>query len=275
MGTPRNQSVQKAFALLRSFHGPEEWVTNAELSRRAKLSEASAHRLMRTLEEIGAVIRNPRGCYRPGMVLASLSRDIAIGDLIRVTSQDILEDLAARLNGIVHVGVLENGMVTYTAKLGDPICVPVPSKVGAQQEAYCSALGKVLLAGLSDEQLEQFLYDGELIALTPQTITSVGKLRAEIEMVRERGYAIDNREVFQTICCIGTPILDPSGQTIAALSLADTSEHMGLSWRDEVSHALTAAAATITGKMFPSQGLKSNKPWLEPDRNRIRSAPAL
>ena len=142
MATPKNQSVQKAFALLRSFRGPEEWVTNAELSRRTGLSEACAHRLMKTLEEIGAVVRDRRGCYRPGMVLATLSKDVVIGDLIRATSEDALIALAARLKGVVHVGALQNGMVTYTAKFGEPISVPVPSRVGAQQEAYCSALGK-------------------------------------------------------------------------------------------------------------------------------------
>src|SRR5665213_3328898 len=94
MPTPRNHSVQKAFAMLRSFRGPEEWVTNAELSRRAHLSEAAGHRLMRTLEEIGVVVRNQRGCYRPGMLLATLSKNIDVGDLVRATSQNVLTDLA-------------------------------------------------------------------------------------------------------------------------------------------------------------------------------------
>jgi DNA-binding IclR family transcriptional regulator len=252
MGTPRNQSVQKAFALLRSFNGPEEWVTNAELSRRARLSKASAHRLMKTLEEIGAVVRDPRGCYRPGMMLASLSKNIAIGDLVRATSQDVLTDLAARLKGIVHVGILEHGMVTYAAKFGEPIGVPVPSRVGAQQEPYCSALGKILLSGLSDEELEEFLRDGKLVALTPQTITDTGKLRSEIEAVRQRGYAIDDKEAYQTLCCIGAPIRDPSGQTMAAISLADTSAHMGSGWRNEISDALVSAASLISRKVYPS-----------------------
>ena len=170
MATPKNQSVQKAFALLRSFRRPEEWVTNAELSRRAGLSEACAHRLMKTLEELGAVVRDRRGCYRPGMVLATLSKDVAIGDLIRATSEDVLNDLAAKLKGVVHVGVLENGMVSYAAKLGETAGVAIPSRVGARQEAYCSALGKVLLAGLPAVQLEDFLHDGDFIALTPVPI---------------------------------------------------------------------------------------------------------
>ena len=66
MATPKNLSVQKAFALLCSFDNPEEWLSNAKLSRRAGMTEASAHRLIRTLEGIGAVVRDVRGNYWPG-----------------------------------------------------------------------------------------------------------------------------------------------------------------------------------------------------------------
>jgi DNA-binding IclR family transcriptional regulator len=251
MGTPKNQSVQKAFLLLRSFRSPQEWMTNAELSRRTGLSEACAHRLMKTLEEIGVVVRDRRGCYRPGMVLVSLSKDVAVGDLIRATSEDVLVALAAQLKGVVHIGVLENGMVTYSAKFGEPVSVAIPSQVGAQQEAYCCALGKILLAGLPVQQFEDFLYDGDFVALTPQTITAISDLRSEIAAVRQRGYAVDKKEVFQTICCVGAPIRDPGGSTIAALSFADTANNLCQTWQEEVAGRLISAAETISRKIFP------------------------
>ncbi len=146
----------------------------------------------------------------------------------------------------------------YAAKVGDPICIPIPSRVGAQQEAYCCALGKVLVAGLDDRRLEEFLHDGKLIALTPQTITEREGLRLEIEAVRQCGYAVDDREVFQTICCVAAPILDPDGRTIAAISLSDTSEHMGNGWRDRVSEALISTAEMVTRKIYPSYGMRPN-----------------
>jgi DNA-binding IclR family transcriptional regulator len=251
MATPKNLSVQKAFLLLRSFRSPEEWVTNAELSRRTGLSEACAHRLMKTLEEIGVTVRDRRGCYRPGMLLATLSRNVAIGDLIRATSEDLLAALARRLKGVVHVGVLGNSMVTYAAKFGESASVAVPSRVGAQQEAYCSALGKILLAGLPVPQFEDFLYEDDLVALTPQTITSVGSLRLEIGAVRDRGYAVDNREAYQTICCIGVPIRDPEGNISAAISFADAAGNLCRTWEEEVSGQLAAAAGEISRKIFP------------------------
>ena len=113
---------------------------------------------------------------------------------------------------MVHVGVLNSAMVSYAAKFGEPVGVPIPSRVGAQQEAYCSALGKVLLAGMPAQELEDFLYDGDFVALTPQTITTVASLRSELAAVRQRGYAVDNREVFQTICLRGRARPRSSGQ---------------------------------------------------------------
>jgi DNA-binding IclR family transcriptional regulator len=243
--------VQKAFVLLRSFRDAEEWVTNAELSRRTGLSEACAHRLMKTLEEIGAVVRDRRGRYRPGMILATLSKDVAVGDLIRATSENLLADLATRLKGVIHVGVLQNGMVSYAAKFGEPVRVPIPSHVGAQQEAYCSALGKVLLAGMRLEELEDFLYDGDFVALTPQTITTVASLRSELAAVRQRGYAVDNREVFQTIACVGAPVRDPDGNIMAAISFADAAGNLCRSWEEDVSGQLISAAEAISRKIFP------------------------
>ncbi len=251
MATPKNQSVQKAFALLRSFRGPHEWVSNAELSRRSGLSQACAHRLMLTMEEIGAVVRDKRGCYRPGMVLANLSEDVAIGDLIRGTSSDLLESLSVRLRGVVHIGVLQSSMVSYAAKVGEPVRVPVPSRVGAKQEAYCSALGKILLAGLSAQELDDFLYDGEFVALTSRTITTIGSLRSEISAVRKRGYAVDDREVISNICCVGAPIRDPAGRTVAAISFADSADNLCQTWEEEISGHLLSAAQSISRKIFP------------------------
>ena len=252
MATPKNHSVQKAFALLRSFRSPDEWLTNVELSRRSGFSEPSAHRLMRTLEEVGAVVRDKRGRYRPGMVLANLSKDVDVGDLIRATSEDTLSSLADRLKGVVHIGILEGGMVTYAAKFGEVAGVVVPSRAGAQQEAYCSALGKILLAGLSSRRLDDFLHDGGFVSLTPQTLTVVADLRSEILTAGQRGYAVDNREAFETICCIGVPIRDPEGKIFAAVSFADTSKNLCPTWQDEVVGQLTAVAETVGRKIFPA-----------------------
>jgi DNA-binding IclR family transcriptional regulator len=252
MATPKNQSVLKAFSMLKSFHRPDEWLTSCELSRRANLPEASGYRLIQTLEEIGAVVRGPRGRYRPGMLLVSLSHNVAIGELLREASHGITSELANRLNLTIHLGLLEGGMVSYVAKVSTPTAFPAHTRVGSQLEAYCSGLGKVLLAALPHDQLESFILDGDLVALTPYTITDRSLLLAELETVRKTGFAFDDRESQADMRCIAVPIHDGEGRTVAAMSATDNAQRMTPERRLEIRGALVEAAAAIGRKVYPS-----------------------
>ena len=251
MATPKNYSVMKAFALLKAFHGPDEWLTSCELSRRANLPEASGYRLIQTLEEIGAVVRGPRGRYRPGLLLLSLSHNVTITELLRDASQTLMTDLARTLGLTSHLGVLEHGMVTYVAKVSAPGAFPVHTRVGAQLEPYCSGLGKVLLAALPEDELDSFMLDGELIALTPYTITTTAALRAELKRVRQQGYAMDDREHKANLRCIAVPVMGQDGRAVAALSASDEADHMTAERQAEVRKALFDAAAALRQKLYP------------------------
>ena len=252
MATPINQSVVKAFAVLKCFQRPDEWLTNCELSRRAGLPEASGYRLLQTLERIGAVIRGPRGRYRPGMLLVSLSHNVAIGDLLREASRGIITEVSNRLNLTIHLGILESGMVTYIAKVCTPTSLTVHTRLGAQLEAYCSGLGKVLLAALPPEQLDEVIHEGGLVALTPYTITSRTQLRAELAKVRAAGFAMDDREIRVDMRCLAVPVRDAEGRTVAAMSATDHAEAMTEARQAEVREALLAAAEALGLKIFPS-----------------------
>jgi DNA-binding IclR family transcriptional regulator len=254
MATPKNKSVQKAFKMLRAFHEPDEWLTSAELSRRAGFPEASGYRLIQTLLEIGAVIQDGRGRYGPGMLLISLSRYVAHDRLLQSAASTILEDLAAELDLIVHMGVLEDGMVTYVAKAGRNERFNVHTKVGTQLEAYCSGLGKVLLASLPLRELEAFIVEGDLVALTPNTITEPNAFRAEIERVRRRGWAIDNCEIDSDLRCVAVPVRDSTGRTIAAISSSDCAGLMSEERVTEIREALTFAAEAIGTQVFRTSG---------------------
>lgn len=251
MATPKNQSVLKAFAVLKSFRNRDEWLTSSELSRRAQLPEASGYRLIQTLEQIGAVVRGPRGRYRPGMLLVSLSQNVAIGDLLREASLDIITGVAQKLNLTVHIGLLEGGMVTYIAKVCTPTSLSPHTRPGAQLEAYCSGLGKVLLAALPPDELDEFILDGDLVALTPHTITDRVQLRTELNRVKKYGYAIDNCEIRPDMRCVAVPIHDSEGRTIAAISATDHAERMTPHRQCEVRTALAGAVRLLEGRVFP------------------------
>jgi DNA-binding IclR family transcriptional regulator len=247
--------VLKAFAMLRAFRAPNEHLTSAELSRRAGLPEASGYRLIQTLEVVGAVVRDARGRYRPGFVLTGAPGQNALGEALKAAAQPVLDELADRFGATAHLGVLEHGMVTYVAKAVAPASVTVPTQVGAQQEAYCSAIGKVLLAALSDEALDTFLEDGELVALTDRTITDRVVFRREIRRVQETGYALDTGEAHAHLCCVAAAVRDESGRTLAALSIVDRIESMTQARREHMRLALVAAASSVTGRLGSGSSL--------------------
>jgi DNA-binding IclR family transcriptional regulator len=204
------------------------------------------------MEQIGAVVRGPRGRYRPGMLLVSLSRNVAIGELLHDASHDIIMALAERLNVTVHIGVLEGSMVTYVAKVSTPTSFPTHTRLGAQLEPYCSALGKVLLAALPREQLEGFLMEGELIALTPHTISDPVRLCAEIERVREQGFALDLREHKADMSCVAVAIREADGRVVAAISITDQADKMTPARQAQLREALLEAADTLGQKIYPA-----------------------
>ena len=252
MATPRNQSVFKAFAMLKSFRDPGEWLTSSELSRRSKLPEASGYRLIQTLEEIGAVVRGPRGRYRPGMLLVSLSQNVIIPELLHQAGHAIAAEVSERLDVTVHIGVLEHGMVTYATKATTPRSWVTETRPGAQLEAYCSGLGKVLLAALSPEEVEAFMADGQFVALTPNTITDEKALRLELAKVRAQGYAVDDCEFRSDMACVAAPIRDEQGHTVAAISATESAADMTPSRRAQLLEELQAAAAAIGRKVCPA-----------------------
>jgi len=269
--TPINQSIVRAFSLLNAFRSADEWLSAAELSRRANVPEASGYRLIETLEKVGAVVRVSRGRYRPGLfpvpahqdddtphrqqvrqsrqreaaMLVSAARSRRYQDALRKASDGVLAELAERFGTTVHLGILEEGMVTYVAKHGRPVGLTIHTQVGAQLEPYCTGLGKVLLAAVPDRQLEEFIEAGEFVPLTQHTITSMAAFRAEIAATRTRGYAVDDRETLLEMRCLAVPVLSARGDTLAAISVADLADRMDASRRAAILEPLVEAARAI------------------------------
>jgi DNA-binding IclR family transcriptional regulator len=260
----------KAFALLRAFQSSDEVVTSAELSRRAGLPEASGYRLIQTLESVGAVLRDGRGRYQAGFVTSPASGSPGRLDSLAQAAKGMLGALAERFGATAHMGVLEQGMVTYVAKASAAVSIHVPTQVSAQQEAYCSAIGKVLLAALAPSELESFLADGELIPLTDHTITDPVLFRDELAAVRHNGFALDRGEAHPHLACVARPVRDHHGATVGAISLVDRIEHMGEWRRREAREALAQAAQVIADNL---NGLEALAHCLRPRAGAMDGLP--
>jgi IclR family acetate operon transcriptional repressor len=250
--TKKNNLVRKTFSILRAFQHADECLTSQELSKRANMPKASCHRLVQTLEEVGVLTRGPHGRYRLGMMLSSLSRNVASNDLLREVASPILGDLATRRNLTLHLGVLEGGMVLYLTKVATRTSFPTHTRPGCYLEAYCSGLGKVLLSALQEEQLESFILDGDLVALTPNTITERGALRSELRQVRALGFAIDNCESRMDTYCVAVPIRDCDGNVIAAISATCDAQSIAKDTIPAICDELSNAAGMFSERLYPN-----------------------
>ena len=251
MATPRIQSVDRAFTLLNCLVDAGGIGSLPVMANRCGLSVATTHRLLATLEGLGAVIHIAPGRYRIGTALFRLTDSTSKDRLFAEAAEANLQRIARTIGTTAHLGVLDaDAMVTYIAKASRHMHFP-PTVIGSKLEAYCSGLGKVLLAALPADRQTRYLAEGPFVALTTQTITCPATLAGELQLVAQRGYAIDDCELFEDLRCVAVPVRDASGQVVAALSASSSAGQLPRARIAEVAHELALHAGEISGRLYP------------------------
>lgn len=220
-----------------------------QIQARCGLSSTTTHRIMRTLVERGFLICVGKGEYRLGTAAITLSATSTHRDLLPAAARPHLRLLSRKIRACVHLGIWDDGMVTYLVKQGYGKDA-VHSSEGSQLEGYCSAIGKILLSNLPDEEFDSYLTDGLFVPMTTNTITCPHHLRREIADVRVRGWSVDNEEVALGLRCVAVPIRDDQGNIIAAISISAMFDCDAANPQIHLP-ALSGAAASITRHLFP------------------------
>lgn len=195
----------------------------AALARDAGIPVASAHRQVATLVEQRYLTRLETGRHVAGPRLLALAGRIDHKAMVAAAAAPVLERLARRLGCVVQLGTFEQDMVTYRIKAGRG-AGELFTRTGMQLEAYCSGMGKVLLAHLPEMEREAYLATGPFVALTPRTITEPAALRAELAEVRAGEFAVDRGEIAEGLRCVAVPVHGPDGRVIAAASVSRRGE---------------------------------------------------
>lgn len=242
-GTPKLSSLSRALAMLEAIVADAGVRSVAAVARAQGVPVATAHRQVRSLVEQGYLARHGPRCHIAGPRLLRLTGALDAEKAVTVAAAPVLHRLAAGLGCVVQLGTLDGDMVTYRIKAGSG-AEALLTRVGMQLEAYCSGLGKVLLAALPEREREDYLASGPYPALTARTITDAGALRAELTRVAKRGHAIDDGEVADRLYCIAVP-LSVDGRVVAALSASRTTAQAAPAADARVIAGLTAAAAEI------------------------------
>jgi len=187
------------------------------------MHKSTVYRLLTTLEEEGFVYQVDGSRYALGWRAFELGAAVSPWQAIRQPVLRVLESLVDQTRETAHLAVLDEGEVLYIEKVEAPRSLRMPSAVGRRVPVHCTALGKVLLAGLKDETVRTMIYSSPLRAFTRNTITDPDRLREEIQLVRRQGYAVDREEIEEGLMCVGAPLIDDQGQTCAAISISGPS----------------------------------------------------
>ena len=131
-----------------------------------------------------------------------------------------MHEVTVLFNAISYLGVLDNGEVMYLERAEQYNSLRLYTQIGKREPVYCTALGKVLLSAMPEQECERFVRQMHFPRLTPTTITSADKLLQEVAEARKNGFAIDNGEHTEGTSCVTVPIYDYTGAIIAAMSVS-------------------------------------------------------
>ncbi|WP_374525528.1 IclR family transcriptional regulator [Sphingopyxis sp.] len=215
-----SQTLAKGLRLLEALVRDGGRSTLSAVAAGIAMPPQTAHRLALTLEAEGYLIRTAKGVYRSAPRLAALARPSEPRPDLAARLRRPLARLAEHFGAYAHAGILEDGMVTYIVKeSGEAADLFTAERM--QLEAYCSAIGKILLAALPEAGLAAYLAGGPLVALTANTITDAAALRGELAAIRRSAVAYDRHEIRNDLFCIAVP-LPPSGKGLVegAISLS-------------------------------------------------------
>ncbi|HEY8371389.1 MAG TPA: IclR family transcriptional regulator [Pseudonocardiaceae bacterium] len=226
-------AVMRAADILELFLGERSSLSAPEIASRLGLPRSTVHELLTTLVARGYLDRRPGGetQYKLGPRLLELGSRYQQDLDLAVEGEIVARQVAAECQETVHVAMLDGAEVFYVCKIDSTHSVRMISAVGRRLPAHCTAVGKVLLAGLPPEQLDELLRGRELVGLTPRSITSPAALRAQLAEVRRTGVAYEMCESNPDVGCVAAPVSDHTGAWVAALSIAvPTVRHREDAW---------------------------------------------
>ncbi len=216
----RIQAIERAVSILNAFSMDDPELGVTELADRLGLHKSTVHRFMVNLDAAGLVERNARtGRYRLGLHVFELGALVMQQMNLWDEALPFLEGLVHDTGETGHLAVLDGGEAIYIERVEARRALRVPSAIGRGYPAHATNLGKVLLADLPRERVEAIIAERGLAAYTSQTITDPIELEADLELIRRRGYAVDNEEYDEGLRCIGAPVRDHSGRVVAALGI--------------------------------------------------------
>jgi len=241
--------AMEVLELVAEFRRP---VRFSELLGRATYPKATLYRLLQTLTNQGLLSHDPdRNTYQLGLRLIRLAHASWAQASIAPAARPFLDDLSARVGQTVHLAQLDGGQVVYVDKRNASTPIRMFSEAGKVGPAYCTGVGKAMLAFLTEDELEDALQAQSFHRHTAATITSKEALKAELADIRKTGISFDREEHEPQIICVAVPILTVSGAPIGALSVTSSTLRHAIHDLSAMAPDLRTCADDIAAQLQP------------------------
>ncbi|HSC73322.1 MAG TPA: IclR family transcriptional regulator [Gaiellaceae bacterium] len=242
-----SQSLERGLGILAAFTPTQPSLGVSELAREVGLSRSTTHRYMSTLTRLGYLQQDPSSRrYRLGPRVLDLGFSAINSMELRVISSPYLQRLSDETGFTVNMAILDGADILYVERCRSSLAgqreIDLNLHVGSRLPAYCTSMGKVLLAYLPPERRGALLDGVPLGRRGPNTLTSRKALEAELAAIRERGLALNNEELAYGLRSIAAPVRGPGGDVVAAINLAVHSSMVSM--RDLVARLGTSLRRT-------------------------------
>jgi IclR family KDG regulon transcriptional repressor len=227
-----------------------------DLADRVGMHKSTLYRFMSTLCDLGYAHRDP-GTERFSLKLKIFEIGASVYarlDLVKLAAP-CLERLSSATQETVHLAILDDGQLVYLSKIESTraLRVSMQSRVGMTAPAYCTGVGKALLAWTDTEFLDGYLKRCHFVPYTEKTIPDRLRLAAELQIIRNRGWAVDDEEHEYGVRCVAAPVRENGGAVVAALSISGPTIRMGPDRLESVRSLVCEAADEISAALGHSR----------------------
>ena len=242
-------AIEKTLSMLEAIAASDDGSSLAELSISAGVPKPTAHRILQILAGGDYVETDGKGSYHAGPALIALAGNVFGALQLTRSARATVLDLRGKTGFTVHLAVRNGDRAIYVDKAEANLPFQMVSRVGMTIPLHCTSIGKAILAALPQTEALGLLSSVSLERRTPNTLTSVEEVLADLESVRKRGYSIDEEENELGVRCIGAAVYNSIGDVVGAVSISALIFLLSPDKVDETGQTVRDAAATISAAL--------------------------
>jgi IclR family pca regulon transcriptional regulator len=222
-------SLARGLAVIRAFTQQRRHLTIAQLSQRTAIPRAAVRRCLYTLSMLGYVGSEDGRTYALRPRILALGHAYLSSTPLVYAVQPLLDQITSLLHESSSLAVLEGDEILYIARSSTTTrLMSIDLGIGSRLPAYCTSMGRVLLAGLSAAEIDLYLSRVKLVKLTTRTVSTADELKAALNAIRRDGYAVVDQELEIGLRSIAVPVSDREGRSVAAINIGTQSSRVSV-----------------------------------------------